>query len=363
MKIIHVISSLSIGGAENFVVQLANEQSKHNEVSIVSLGVTDPNKNYIDNIEKTVHLYQLGWTKKYSIKQFIHLYFFIGRLSPKTIFVHLHNPLYYVYGISILKPKISYIHTIHSSFENWKLVLGYLNKLRFINNRILHVCVATTIYNELQKKLPKLKSTVIPNGIKSHHPKRAAKEIETFWNSFSIAPKKGQRFLAIGNINRHKNYKLLSMSFKKIYSKYPNTICIQIGHETDTTLVNELKEIDTPNFFLAGPQKNAADFLSEADALIVSSVQEGMPIVVLEALSMGVPIISTPAGGIKDIIKNGENGLIIDDFEIPSLAAAIIKFIELSQKDKKTMATKARACFEHHYEIKKVSQSYQSKSA
>lgn len=363
MKIVHVISSLNIGGAENFVVQLANEQSKSNDVSIITLGITDPNKNYIDHIENTIHLYQLGWTKKYSIKQFIHLYSFIGKLTPTTIFVHLHNPLYYVYGVSILRPKISYIHTIHSSFENWKLILGYLNKLRFINNRILHVCVAPTIYNELQVKFPKLRSEVIPNGIKSHHPGRAIKEIETFWNSFSISQKKGQRFLAIGNINRHKNYKLLSMSFKEVYKKYPKTICIQIGRETDTTLVNELKKINTPNVFLAGPQKNAADFLSEADALIVSSVQEGMPIVILEALSMGVPIISTPAGGIKDIIKDGENGFIIDDFEISSLTAAIIKFIELSQKDKKIMAANARSCFEQYYEIKKVSQSYLSKSA
>ncbi len=361
MKITHVISTLDIGGAENFVVQLANEQSKSSDVSIITLRINDSNKNYIDQIENTISLYQLDWTKKYSIKQFIHLYSFINKLTPTTIFVHLHNPLYYVYGISLLRPKISYIHTIHSSFENWKLILGYLNKLRFINNRILHVCVAPTIYNELQKNLPKLKSTIIPNGIKSHHSRRAIKEVEAFWRRFSESQKKGQRFLAIGNINRHKNYKLLSMSFKEVYNKYPNSICIQIGRETDATLAKEIKEINTPNVFLAGPESNAADFLSEADALIVSSIQEGMPIVILEALSMGIPIISTPAGGIKDIVIDGHNGFIISDFEISSLTAAIIKFIELSQEDKKIMAANARSCFEQYYEIKKVSQSYQSK--
>ncbi|WP_108808440.1 glycosyltransferase [Aquimarina spinulae] len=363
MKIVHVISSLDIGGAENFVVQLANEQSKSNDVSIIALKITDPNKNYIDKITKEIHLYQLDWTQKYSIKQFINLYILLGKLTPKTIFVHLHNPLYYIYGISILKPKISYIHTIHSSFENWKLVLGYLNKLRFLNNRILHVCVAPTIYKDLKKNLPKLKSTVIPNGIKSHYPERAASEIKTFWNSFSIQPQKGQRFLAIGNINRHKNYKLLSLSFGEVYAKYPDAMCIQIGRETDMILVDELKRINTPNVFLAGPKKNAADFLLDADALIVSSAQEGMPIVILEALSMGVPIISTPAGGIKDIIIDGYNGFLIEDFEVPSLTSAILKFIELSQANKKIMAANAKSCFEDCYEIQKVNQSYQSKSA
>ncbi|KAA1244181.1 glycosyltransferase family 4 protein [Aquimarina sp. RZ0] len=363
MRIVHIISTLNIGGAENFVVQLANEQSKFNAVTIIVTGITDLNKNYRSQIHNTITLYELGWTKKYNILQFIRLNSLLKRLMPERIFVHLHNPLYYIYGISFIQRKISYVHTIHSSFDNWKPILKYLNKLRLFNNKILHVCVAPTIYNSLKKNFPKLKTTVIRNGIGEHQLKRESIEIKEFWNSFSIKPKKGKRFLAIGNINRHKNYKLLSLSFDKIYSQYADAMCIQVGNEMDPILARELKKINTPNLFFAGSQNNAADFLLHADALIVSSLQEGMPIVILEALSMGVPIISTPAGGIKDIIVNGENGFITQDFEVSSLTSAILKFIESSNEDKKKMAKNARVCFEQHYEIQKISKIYQNKSA
>ncbi|MDY8136894.1 glycosyltransferase family 4 protein [Aquimarina sp. 2201CG5-10] len=363
MKIIHIISTLNIGGAENFVVQLANQQVVDNEVLIVVTGITNTEENYINHIDDRIIVHQLQWLKKYSVKQFFQLNSLIGKLGPNQVFVHLHNPLYYIYGVSFLKPKLAYIHTIHSSFENWKPILKYLNKLRFINNKILHVCVAKSIYKQLKQSFPKLRSTYINNGIKSYHAQREPVQIKTFWNSFSIKPQIGQRFLAIGNINKHKNYKMLAQSFEQIHAKYPNSMCIHIGNEMDPILSDELKKINAPNVFLAGAKNNAADFLSEADALIVSSVQEGMPIVALEALSMGVPVITTPAGGLKDLIINEVNGYLIDDFKASSLTEAIIEYIRLSKDERKALSTNARVYFEQFYDISKVCETYQNKSA
>ena len=73
MSIVHIISSLNIGGAENFVVQLANEQTKHKTVKIISLGKTNSNRNYIHAVNQKVELIELGWKKKYSVIQFYQL--------------------------------------------------------------------------------------------------------------------------------------------------------------------------------------------------------------------------------------------------------------------------------------------------
>jgi len=363
MKIVHVISTLNIGGAENFVMQLANQQSYENSVVIVITGITDGNKNYIDKIDKKVTIYQLNWKQKYSLQQFFQLNSLLGKIEPTCVYVHLHNPLYYIYGVSLIKRKIKYVHTIHSSFDNWKGILKYLNKLRFLNNRILHVCVAKSIHEKLTHHFPKLRSTLINNGIRSYNPYRDLTQVKSFWNSFSIKPQIGKRFLAIGNINRHKNYKILAQSFAKIYDSHPDAMCLHIGNEMDTVLSDELKEINAPNLFLAGVKDNAADFLSEADALVVSSVQEGMPIVVLEALSMGVPIIATPAGGLVDVIVDGFNGFLIQDFKELSLRLAIKKFIALTLEEKQEMGINAKAYFEENYDINKVSKIYKNKSA
>lgn len=360
MKIAHIISTLNIGGAENFVVQLANQQAIDHEVSIVVTQTTNKDKNYYAHVGDKIKLYALDWNKKYSPKQLSDLYKLIKKINPKQLYVHLHNPLYYVYGISFFITKINYIHTIHSSFANWHTILSYLNKLRFINNRMLHVCVAKSIYNQLLLHYPKLKSTWICNGMKHYTPKREARQIEEFWNSFSIKPTKGKRFLAIGNINRHKNFRLLALCFTDIFEAHPNAMCVHIGYAVDKTLSAELQKISAPNLFLAGSHTNAADFLSAADALIISSVQEGMPIVALEALSMGIPIISTPAGGLIDVIVDGHNGFLIDDFKIKSLSQAIKKFIGISDAAKLKLSQNARSDFEKYYEIGRVNKLYQN---
>ncbi|WP_062053345.1 glycosyltransferase family 4 protein [Aquimarina longa] len=360
MKIVHIISSLNIGGAENFVVQLANAQSVSNDVMLIILGITDSKRNYMASVLPSIVVKSMGWTYKYSIRQFLQLNTLIGKIKPEVIHVHLHNPLYYVYGISLIRPQIKYIHTVHNSFTVWKKCFSYLNALRFINNRITHVCIAFRIYKDLRRAYPKLKSVKITNGIAHYIPKRSATEISAFWHGFSTTSDAKIQFLAIGNISKYKNFKLLALSYQSVYERYKNAMCVQIGRVIDSRLFAELKDINTPNLFFSGGQENAADFLAEADALIICSTNEGMPIVALEALSMGVPIISTPAGGMMSIIKDGYNGFITTDFEEASLYKAITKFIELPTVKKQELSDNARECFETNYEIMQIEKNYES---
>ena len=61
---------------------------------------------------------------------------------------------------------------------------------------------------------------------------------------------------------------------------------------------------------MIGPRTNIGDYMSFADFFVISSDKEGLPLALLEAMSMGVIPVCTPAGGIKDVIRNGENGYI-----------------------------------------------------
>jgi glycosyltransferase involved in cell wall biosynthesis len=358
MSILHVISTLNIGGAENFVVQLANEQVKSSKVSIVVLGTTDDKINYMNTVDTSVNLLQLKWKKKYSINQFFQLNTLINKLSAEVVHVHLHNPFYYVYGISFFNSKIKFVHTLHSSFKNWKKVLSYLNKIRFLNNRILHVCISPSILNAVQNSFPLLKTTAIDNGIKEYTIKRNPETIKSLWKSYTIEPQKGSRFLTIGNISGNKNFKLLAQCFEALALKHPKAMCIQIGKPTDERLTEEIRKINAPNVFLAGPHENAADFLLEADALIISSVEEGMPMVALEAMSLGIPILTTPAGGMVDII-NGENGFITNNFEVASLKQIVSDYIELPTNVKNKLSINAKTVFEAKYEIKITKNKYE----
>lgn len=358
MKIIHLIKSLNVGGAENFVVQLANQQVLHNNVFIIVLGETNIENNFIKSVHHSVQLIQLHWKNKYTLKQVLEINKWIGTIQPEVIHMHLSLAFIYGYLLSFIRPRIKYIHTIHSNITKWKFRLSFVNRFRYINNRILHICIAPSIYHETKKYFPELKTAMIQNGIQWYHPKRNTNEVNQFWTRFSLHSKSEINFISIGKICDSKNYKLLSLGFDKIYKRYPQITCTHVGAKSDQKLVMELKKINAPNLIFAGYHTNAADFLPKADALVISSIREGMPIVALEALSMGVPIITTPVGGMVDVIIDDYNGFVSKDFEVGSLVKKLTQYIELPDHKKQELSTNAKESFKKYYEISSVEKMY-----
>ncbi|NER19677.1 MAG: glycosyltransferase family 4 protein [Symploca sp. SIO1C2] len=69
------------------------------------------------------------------------------------------------------------------------------------------------------------------------------------------------------------------------------------------------------------------ELLSDADVFLLPSYNEGLPMAVLEAMSWGLPVVTTPVGGIPELITNKETGLLVDPGNIPQLAEALESLI------------------------------------
>jgi glycosyltransferase involved in cell wall biosynthesis len=85
---------------------------------------------------------------------------------------------------------------------------------------------------------------------------------------------------------------------------------------------NRFEKIVSVPGWISGDQKLV--LLKEADIYILPSYQEGLPISILEAMSAGLPIISTPVGGIPDAVTDGENGYLIEPGDSEALASKIL---------------------------------------
>lgn len=68
--------------------------------------------------------------------------------------------------------------------------------------------------------------------------------------------------------------------------------------------------------------------LAGADVLVLPSLNEGLPMSVLEAMSWGLPVIASPVGGIPEVVKDGYNGLLVPATDIPTISAAIQRLVE-----------------------------------
>lgn len=79
---------------------------------------------------------------------------------------------------------------------------------------------------------------------------------------------------------------------------------------------------------LTGQRSDAVDLTAAADVFALSSDSEGLPLVLLEALAVGTPIVSTDAGGVRDVITDGETGLLVPVGDRGALASAIERLLE-----------------------------------
>ncbi|MGQ9881974.1 MAG: glycosyltransferase family 4 protein [Armatimonadota bacterium] len=78
--------------------------------------------------------------------------------------------------------------------------------------------------------------------------------------------------------------------------------------------------------WVTAEQRNA--LLAGADVLVLPSLNEGLPMSVLEAMSWGLPVIASPVGGIPEVVKDGYNGLLVPATDIPAISAAIGQLVE-----------------------------------
>ena len=132
----------------------------------------------------------------------------------------------------------------------------------------------------------------------------------------------------VGRLTYPKNPHRLLRVFEKIVAKLPSVKIGIVGtgdQDAETReLCNELELQKNVEFL--GFQSNPLKMLHDAKVMIMTSRWEGTPMCALEAMALGVPIVSTPTDGLKDIIINGKNGFLSNDDEV--LAKHILDIIE-----------------------------------
>ena len=135
-------------------------------------------------------------------------------------------------------------------------------------------------------------------------------------------PKKKQ-ILYAGTVNARKGYADMIRAFAKIALKYPDWQIVFAGNgeiENGRVLAKDLG-IDRQTIFLgwvSGPEKDKV--FKESLIFCLPSYAEGFPMAVLDAWAYGLPVITTPVGGIPDIAKDGENLLLFTPGNVDGLA-------------------------------------------
>ena len=112
------------------------------------------------------------------------------------------------------------------------------------------------------------------------------------------------------------------------------------------------------NVHLLGIKSNMKEIMCSADAFVLNSTLEGMPLVLLEAMSCALPVITTPAGGIPELVRPGIDGMVTKGYEQEEYAQTILEIIDDNELRLK-MAQAGRTRVQDHFSADKIVPKYE----
>jgi glycosyltransferase involved in cell wall biosynthesis len=234
--------------------------------------------------------------------------------------VHLHNPTPTIYAAlpARMAGVLSIVSTRHSlvaSPRRLAVELKYAVAARACD-WIVGICDATVINLKSLQTISRRKIVRIYNGAVPL--KRAAKE--------DWPPKSGFTLVYVGRLEPVKNHALLLHAFRTALSSMPELRLWMVGdgseRKTLECLSAELGIAEQVTFW--GQQLDVTPFFSAADVFIMSSKSEGLPMSLLQAFSLGLPAIVTDVGGMAEVVRLAQAGLIVSATDPPEMATAIL---------------------------------------
>lgn len=202
-------------------------------------------------------------------------------------------------------------------YKNSGLLKYYIRYILRISNMI--VCVSPqwkTFFNSIVylKKIDIVNNPVAPS----------------YFNKI-LSHKETIQFLFLGRVGERKGIFDLLRSITLLSDNKKNYMRLIVGGDGDISRLNEtitnlkLQNVVFYKGWVTGKEKY--DLLRTSDVYVLPSYNEGLPISILEAMSYGMPIISTPVGGIPEVVKDGENGFMNKPGDFLSLSNSLDRFI------------------------------------
>lgn len=339
MKIVHVITSLESGGAERMLSNIVNYDKENDHTVITIL----KSKNHY-NIEDNVNVINLNL--KNTLFNKVRSIFLIGKvinsLNPGIVQTWLKlNYFAPIFKLCIKEPK--YIINIRHGVNKKYNILN-----RFIDNKILNsvdgkVFVSKSSIEEYKESGIYLNnSIVIPNGFQIN----------------DIASKRfNDRPLKLGYVGRKnilKNQEMLFKAFNIFSGNRSVELHVAGKNMTYKSFENIVSKDANTKIVWYGEINNSYELYEKIDVLILTSITEGFPNVVGEAMSIGVPVISTNAGESWDIIKDSGYKIGLDYMEL----VEILEDIYNNPAQLKEKSQKAYRIIRDNYTLQKIVEEY-----
>lgn len=249
----------------------------------------------------------------------------------KIQLIHAHLPWAgFVSRIVFNISKTPTLYTEHNLQERYHFLTKWINKFTF-NSQSLAIGVSEDVTNSIKKNInPKINCQTILNGVNTKNFYRNLREEYSEIRKEYNIPNEAFVIGTVAVFRFQKRLDLWLEVLKKAVEINPKIYGIIVGAgPLEEELFAKHKELNLEGrVFFTGLQTEVKPYFQAIDVFMMTSSFEGLPIALLESMSMGCAVISTNAGGVKEVIRNEEDGVLVDVKDWESLSSILLELSE-----------------------------------
>lgn len=354
MKVLHVLDKLNFSGAE-VMLKVAAPVFIKNGFNLHVLSTGEEIGDYADILRSSGYtLHHIPFRK--SLSYFANLYHLLQKEQFDVVHIHPERAFFWhVLTARIVKRNSVTIRTAHSVF----CFSGFLRL-----KRMLQRFVARTVFGvkfisisasvaEVEQRSFHNRTLVIPNWIDQSNflPAQTSEERDHLRKQYGISPK-DITVISVGSCTDVKNHKAIITAVAEVKKKFNHIVYLHVG---EGPLVEKEKElaskcsIEDRTVFL-GQMEVVRDALVAGDIFVISSQYEGFGVAGLEAMSCGLPVIAYDVYGLRDIVEDGKNGMLVEPN--PRALAKAIETLVSTGELRRRMGVEAYESVSRRFNIK-----------
>ena len=350
---VHVITNFAgVGGAEMMLARLIQQtQDQYNHVIIALIKTSEV---YAETLAQCQSYYALGWNGLNTLGTIAKLRHLLKSIAPKTVqcWMYHANVLTSLSCIGF-SPKPEIFWGIHHSLASPKEE-SLSTKVALVMSKVLAAqpkgviyCAHSSLQQHQRFGLKNNNAQVIANGV--------------FLDNFQPNPELHEPCV-IGFAGRYHTAKGYPYLFATLAKLKDQPIIFKIAgsgaslENPEVKALFEQYQLDKNKVHLLDQVSDMPAFYQSVDAFLMTSITEGFPNVLVEAMASGLPCISTDVGDAKYIVD--QLGAIVPPRDPEALANAILDYVHSSQAEKLQLKQASRARVEQHFSIESVSQQY-----
>ena len=356
-RVLHIVPSFIVGGAEQFVGHLMVGLSQTHDISGVGLSPARNSPIEAKLMRANIPLWHLGKRPGFDPRMFSFVDRVLRQIRPHVVHTHM-SVLRYALP-SLLRRRIPVVlHTLNNMAEHETDAFGRALQWFAFRGAVLPVAVSREVAASIKRVYGVECKAMIPNCIPVENYRRSLAD-RARWREKEQFDRDAILFTCVGRLEPQKNPLLLVKAFAALNNPRIHLIMLGEGSLREELTAYIREHGLERRVHLLGKRNEVAECLAASDVFVLSSNWEGNPLAVMEAMAAGLPVVSTAVGGVPELVESGQQGILVRPGDCPAFTDAMRTLLNDPEK-RAAMANAAHVRAISRFNVERMAHEYES---